>query len=135
MTTLTNFDGWRESQFSDGPPCTMTGSPLRRLQELAAAACVVEQRLFASDEVGESGGCLSECNQRCCTQRCSRGLLLLEHLRTQAGFSVRYAKLGGPLVSCSKQPPDPPRHRILGERRLVHLTQLLQTGLLVLDTQ
>jgi hypothetical protein len=34
----------------------MTGSPLRRLQELAAAACVVEQRLFASDEGGESGG-------------------------------------------------------------------------------
>jgi hypothetical protein len=33
----------------------MTGGPLRRLQELAAAACVVEQRLFASDEVGESG--------------------------------------------------------------------------------
>jgi hypothetical protein len=34
----------------------MTGSPLRRLQELAAVACVSEQRLFASDEGGESGG-------------------------------------------------------------------------------
>jgi hypothetical protein len=34
----------------------MTSSPLRRLQELAAAACVVDQRLFASDEGGESGG-------------------------------------------------------------------------------
>jgi hypothetical protein len=32
----------------------MTGSALRRLQELAAAACVIEQRPFASDEGGES---------------------------------------------------------------------------------
>ena len=37
-------------------PDTMTGSPLRRLQKPAAAACAVEQRLFASDEGGESGG-------------------------------------------------------------------------------
>ena len=34
----------------------MTGSPLRRLQELAARARVIGQRLFASDEGGESGG-------------------------------------------------------------------------------
>jgi hypothetical protein len=36
--------------------CTMTGRPLRRLQELAARARVIGQRLFASDEGGESGG-------------------------------------------------------------------------------
>jgi hypothetical protein len=35
---------------------TMTGSPLRRLQELAAECVCKSARMFASDEGGESGG-------------------------------------------------------------------------------
>jgi hypothetical protein len=37
----------------------MTGSPLRRLQELAAGPCERVSVGFASDEGGESAGCLS----------------------------------------------------------------------------
>ena len=44
------------SRYRSAIECTMTGSPLRRLQELAARARVIGQRLFASDEGGESGG-------------------------------------------------------------------------------
>jgi len=40
----------------------MTGSLLRRLQELAAGLPTVAGSL-ASDKGGESTGCLSECNQ------------------------------------------------------------------------
>jgi hypothetical protein len=39
----------------------MTGSPLRRLQELVAGPCERVSVGFASDEGGESAGCLSEC--------------------------------------------------------------------------
>src|SRR5687768_5373318 len=63
------------------------------------------------------------------------GLLLIKHLGAQAGLGVGYAKLGGPFISRSQQSPDPPRNGIFGQRRFMHLTQLLQAGLLVLDAQ
>jgi hypothetical protein len=129
VTTLTNFVGAPHRRFPGGLPRTMTGGLLSRLQELAAPLGS-DWRLVASDEGGESGGLPVRVQS---TLR--RGLLLVEHLRAQAGLGVGYAELGGAPVGRSEQPPDPSRDGILGQRRLVHLTQLLQAGLLVLDAQ
>jgi hypothetical protein len=129
VTTLTNFVGAPHRRFPGGLPRTMTGSLLRRLQELAAP-------------LGRDWNLVGERRRRriwraACQSAvdAARGLLLVEHLRAQAGLGVRYAELGGAPVGRSEQPPDPSRDGILGQRRLVHLTQLLQAGLLVLDAQ
>ena len=48
---------------------------------------------------------------------------------------VGHAQLGGPPVGQRQQPPDPARDRVLGQRRVGQLAELLQAGLTVLDPQ
>src|SRR5215217_6585173 len=64
-----------------------------------------------------------------------RGLFLVEHVSAEIGFRVGYTQLSRPLISGRKQAPDPSGNGVLGQWRLMHLAELLQTRLLVLDTQ
>src|SRR3954464_10831152 len=65
----------------------------------------------------------------------SAALLLVEHLSADICLGVGYTQLRCPLISSSEQSSNPSRHRVLRQGRFMHLTKLLQTGLLVLDAE
>ena len=60
-------------------------------------------------------------------------LLLVEHLSAEICLGVGYTQLRRPLISSSEQSSDPSRHRVFRQGRFMHLTKLLEAGLLVLD--
>src|SRR5665647_869776 len=59
----------------------------------------------------------------------------VQHVRGQVGLGVGDAEFLGALVGGGQQTPDPPGDRILGQRRVGQLTELLQGCLLVLQAQ
>src|SRR5512132_1863873 len=66
---------------------------------------------------------------------CQRWGLGGEQFGRQARFSVGDAQLAGPAIGHREQPPDSTGDRVLGERRFGELTQLLQAGLPVGQSQ
>src|SRR5690242_6459638 len=62
-------------------------------------------------------------------------LVVVEQIRGKARLGVRDAQLGGALVGRRQQAPDAAGHRVLGQLRVVQLTEFLQTCLLVLHPQ
>src|SRR5829696_1973364 len=61
--------------------------------------------------------------------------LVLQQICAQIGLGVRDAEFGGPAVRGGQQPADPARYGVLGELRIVQLTEFLKAGLLFNDTQ
>src|SRR3954451_9383943 len=64
-----------------------------------------------------------------------RSDLLGQHLSGETGLGVRDAELLGTLVRHRQQPPDAARDGVLREWRNVQLAELLEGGLLVLESQ
>src|SRR5215212_5634391 len=67
--------------------------------------------------------------------RVAAALFVLEHVRAEIGLGIGYPQFSRPLVRSRQQASDPSGNSVFGQRWLVHLPELFQTCLLVLDAQ